>query len=51
MQVGGNRWKVDVNSRKDAELLLAAVNLPGGIQVKQLPNIVFCSNLVLLVLT
>ncbi|XP_024372197.1 exosome complex component RRP4 homolog isoform X1 [Physcomitrium patens] len=31
-EVGGNRWKVDVNSRKDAELLLAAVNLPGGIQ-------------------
>ena len=26
----------DVNSRKDAELLLAAVNLPGGIQVKAL---------------
>eukprot|EP00871_Galdieria_phlegrea_P004249 jgi/Galph1/4825/GphlegSOOS_G3494.1 len=26
------RWKVDVNARQDAILLLSAVNLPGGVQ-------------------
>lgn len=29
------RWKVDVNSRQDAVLLLSSVNLPGGVQVRQ----------------
>ena len=27
------RWKVDVNSRQDAILMLSSVNLPGGVQV------------------
>ncbi|KAL3701027.1 hypothetical protein R1sor_019049 [Riccia sorocarpa] len=31
-EVAPKRWKVDVNSRQDAQLLLSAVNLPGGIQ-------------------
>ncbi|OAE28603.1 hypothetical protein AXG93_2175s1870 [Marchantia polymorpha subsp. ruderalis] len=31
-QVAPKRWKVDVNSRQDAQLMLSAVNLPGGIQ-------------------
>ncbi|KAI8497781.1 Exosome complex component RRP4 [Branchiostoma belcheri] len=29
-QVGQKRWRVDVNSRLDAVLMLSAVNLPGG---------------------
>ncbi|RKP19096.1 hypothetical protein ROZALSC1DRAFT_29272 [Rozella allomycis CSF55] len=28
--VGQKRWKVDLNSRQDAALLLSAINLPGG---------------------
>lgn len=32
-QVQTNRWKVDVNSRLDAELRLANIQLPGGEQV------------------
>ncbi|KAJ1921350.1 Exosome complex component rrp4 [Mycoemilia scoparia] len=31
-EVGSKRWKVDVNSRQDAVLLLSSINLPGGIQ-------------------
>ncbi|MBX9694737.1 MAG: hypothetical protein K2Z81_20285, partial [Cyanobacteria bacterium] len=31
-EVGPKRWKVDVNSRQDAVLLLSAITLPGGIQ-------------------
>ncbi|KAL2650698.1 hypothetical protein R1flu_018826 [Riccia fluitans] len=31
-EVAPKRWKVDVNSRQDAQLMLSAVNLPGGIQ-------------------
>lgn len=27
------RWKVDVNGRQDAMLLLSSVSLPGGVQV------------------
>ena len=34
-QIAGKRWKVDLNARRDAALLLSAVNLPGGIQVTQ----------------
>lgn len=26
------RWKVDINSQKNANLLLSSINLPGGIQ-------------------
>jgi exosome complex component RRP4 len=32
-QIAGKRWKVDLNSRQEASLLLSAVNLPGGVQV------------------
>eukprot|EP00877_Chromochloris_zofingiensis_P000115 jgi/Chrzof1/10103/Cz04g27050.t1 len=31
-EVAGKRWKIDLNSRQEAALLLSAVNLPGGIQ-------------------
>jgi exosome complex component RRP4 len=30
--VEARRWKVDINSQKDANLLLSSINLPGGIQ-------------------
>jgi len=32
VEVGQKRWKVDVNSRQDAALLLSSINLPGGVQ-------------------
>jgi exosome complex component RRP4 len=32
VELAARRWKIDVNSRGDAALLLSAVNLPGGIQ-------------------
>jgi len=32
-EVAQKRWKVDINSRQDAVLLLSSVNLPGGVQV------------------
>ena len=31
-EVGNKRWKVDVNSRQEAVLLLGSINLPGGAQ-------------------
>ncbi|CAG8662967.1 11697_t:CDS:2 [Acaulospora morrowiae] len=31
-EVSNKRWKVDINSRQDAVLLLSAINLPGGVQ-------------------
>jgi exosome complex component RRP4 len=31
-EVGQNRWRVDVNSRQDAVLLLSSINLPGGVR-------------------
>lgn len=31
-ELGGKRWKLDVNSTRHAVLLLSAVNLPGGMQ-------------------
>lgn len=27
------RWKVDINGRQDAILLLSSISLPGGVQV------------------
>jgi exosome complex component RRP4 len=33
-EVAMRRWKVDVNSRQDANLLLSSVSLPGGVQVR-----------------
>jgi len=32
VEISGKRWKLDINSRQAATLLLSAVNLPGGIQ-------------------
>ena len=34
-QISGKRWKVDVNSRQDAVLLLSAVTLPGNAQARE----------------
>mmetsp|Transcript_5104 Transcript_5104/g.9875 ORF Transcript_5104/g.9875 Transcript_5104/m.9875 type:complete len:322 (-) Transcript_5104:77-1042(-) len=31
-EVGQRRWKVDVNARQDAVLMLSSINLPGGVQ-------------------
>ncbi|KAJ8608169.1 hypothetical protein MRB53_039767 [Persea americana] len=31
-ELGQKKWKVDINSRVDATLQLASINLPGGIQ-------------------
>lgn len=30
--VGDKRWRVDINSRQHAVLMLSSVNLPGGVQ-------------------
>jgi hypothetical protein len=34
VEVQPRRWKVDANGRQDAVLMLASVNLPGGVQVR-----------------
>ena len=34
-QVAGKRWKLDINARQEALLMLSAVTLPGGVQVCQ----------------
>lgn len=31
-ELGGRRWRVDINSTRHAVLMLSAVNLPGGVQ-------------------
>ncbi|KAJ3300695.1 exosome non-catalytic core subunit rrp4 [Borealophlyctis nickersoniae] len=31
-ELGPKRWKVDINARQDAILLLSSINLPGGVQ-------------------
>lgn len=36
--VAGKRWKVDVSAQQAAILMLSAVNLPGGIQVRSQAN-------------
>ena len=33
-EVGNKRWKVDVNAKQDAVLLLSSINLPGGTLVR-----------------
>lgn len=38
VEMGQKRWKVDVNSRQDAVLLLASINLPGGVQRRKSEN-------------
>eukprot|EP00899_Mesostigma_viride_P011876 jgi/Mesvir1/2068/Mv02322-RA.1 len=32
IEIQGKRWKLDINARQEAVLMLSAVNLPGGIQ-------------------
>jgi len=32
LEIGSKRWKLDVNSRQDATLLLSSIHLPGAIQ-------------------
>ena len=32
-ELSAKKWKVDINARQDAILLLSSVNLPGGVQV------------------
>jgi exosome complex component RRP4 len=32
LQVSGKRWRIDLQSRQEAHLLLSAVNLPGSTQ-------------------
>lgn len=34
-EVGQGRWKVDINAKSDAQLLLSSVYLPGGVQRKR----------------
>lgn len=34
-EVGQGRWKVDVNARMEAILLLPSINLPGGVLRKR----------------
>ncbi|KAI9159207.1 Exosome complex component rrp4 [Blastocladiella emersonii ATCC 22665] len=31
-EIGNKRWRVDINSRQDAILLLSSIHLPGGVQ-------------------
>lgn len=33
-EVGSKKWRVDVNAKQDAILLLSSINLPGGTLVK-----------------
>lgn len=37
-EVAMRRWKVDVNSKQDANLLLSSVSLPGGVQVRDIKD-------------
>lgn len=32
MQIGGKRWKIDLQAKQEANLMLSAVSLPGGTQ-------------------
>lgn len=38
LQPGNKRWKVDIQSRQDSNLLLSSINLPGGIQRRKLES-------------
>lgn len=38
LQPGNRRWKVDIQSRQEANLLLSSINLPGGIQRRKLES-------------
>ena len=43
-EIGQNRWRVDINSRQDAVLMLSSINLPGGVQVRLFPHIFIANN-------
>ena len=34
MQIAAKRWRIDLNAAQQAALMLSAVNLPGGVQVR-----------------
>ena len=36
LQISGKRWRIDLNARQDVALQLSSVDLPGGIQVRQM---------------
>lgn len=38
LQPGNKKWKVDIQSRQDSNLLLSSINLPGGIQRRKLES-------------
>lgn len=38
LQPGNRRWKVDIQSRQEANLMLSSINLPGGIQRRKLES-------------
>lgn len=38
LQPGNRRWRVDIRSRQEANLLLSSINLPGGIQRRKLES-------------
>lgn len=38
LQPGNRRWKVDVQARQEANLMLSSINLPGGIQRRKLES-------------
>ena len=38
LQPGNRRWRVDICSRQEANLLLSSINLPGGIQRRKLES-------------
>jgi exosome complex component RRP4 len=44
VEVQQKRWKVDVNSRLDAVLMLSSVNLPGGELVSTPPRFIYLTN-------
>lgn len=37
-QVGPKRWKVEAQASQNAVLMLASINLPGGVQVRRFPG-------------
>ncbi|UZJ54603.1 hypothetical protein CBS101457_003923 [Exobasidium rhododendri] len=38
LQPGNKKWKVEIQSRQDSNLLLSSINLPGGIQRRKLES-------------
>lgn len=31
-QIGGKRWRIDLQAKQEAHLMISAVSLPGGVQ-------------------